>query len=459
MSAVLSRDPFLLGPGRGDGFLSDVDTSTPAVILKLDQNVFHHGGLGVIRSLGRLRVPIHIVHEDALAPAAASRYVHGRWQWNPGLDDRGRIHAGLARLAQKIGRPAVLLPTDDAGALFLAEHGASLRQWFLFPAPGSDLPRRLADKHSLYMLCRERGMPTPLTEMPRSPAEVWSFVETVGLPLVVKRTQPWQPPGAVQRLSTALLRTHDDVASLVAAWPGGATDTGHAGPGGQTASGVMLQEYIPGGKEADWFFHGYCNADSVCRPAFTGIKVRSYPAHAGLTSFGRSVENKPLRADIGQLLRDLSYRGLLDIDLRRDARDGRFRLLDFNPRLGAQFRVFEDGGGIDVVRAAYLDLTGQSIPAQQPRSERHFVVENYDLLAAVGYHRRGELDIRTWIRSLRSVDETAWFARDDLAPFGLMCIRLGLRAAQRSLGVSARRRMTPSPHFQPGRAHIMTTSE
>ena len=221
----------------------------------------------------------------------------------------------------------------------------------------------------------------------------------------------------------------------------------------------MLQEYIPGGKEADWFFHGYCDDDSICRPAFTGIKERSYPAHAGLTSFGRSVENERLRADVEQLLRDLSYRGVLDLDLRRDARDGRFRLLDFNPRLGAQFRVFEDGGGIDVARAAYLDLTCQSIPAQQPGSDRHFVVENYDLLAALGYRRRGELDLRTWIRSLRSVDETAWFARDDLAPFGLMCLRTGWRAAQRSFAVAARPRLTPSPRYRPGRARITATSE
>jgi D-aspartate ligase len=442
------------GPG-GRGLLSEVDTSTPAVILKLDPNIFHHGGLGVIRTLGRLGVPIHVVHEDPLAPAAASRYVHGRWQWNPGLDDLERIQVGLARLAQCIGRPAVLLPTDDAGALFLAEYGAGLRRWFLFPAPPPELPRRLADKHSLYLLCRERGMPTPLTAIPTSSAEVWSFAKTVGLPLVVKRTRPWQPPGRVQRVSTSLVRTQDDVASLVAAWPGGKGDTRPAS-GGEAGPGVMLQEYIPGGQEADWFFHGYCDADSVCRPGFTGIKERSYPAHAGLTSFGRSVENARLRADIEQLLRDLSYRGVVDVDLRRDARDGRFRLLDFNPRLGAQFRVFEDGGGIDVARAAYLDLTRQPIPEQQPRSDRRFVVENYDLLAALSYRRRGELDIRTWIRSLCSVDETAWFARDDLAPFGLMCLRTGWRAAQRPFGVVARQRITLSPRYRPGRARITT---
>ncbi|MGH3782562.1 MAG: hypothetical protein ACRDRO_18560, partial [Pseudonocardiaceae bacterium] len=73
-------------------------TTTPAVILKLDHNVMHHGGLGAIRSLGRLGVPVYGVHEDAWAPAARSRYLHGRWIWRPPVDDAERVHAGLVTL-------------------------------------------------------------------------------------------------------------------------------------------------------------------------------------------------------------------------------------------------------------------------------------------------------------------------------------------------------------------------
>jgi len=61
-----------------------VDASTPAVVLKLDPNVMHHGGLGVIRSLGRLGVPVYGVHEGPFAPAASSRYLQGRCFWQPG---------------------------------------------------------------------------------------------------------------------------------------------------------------------------------------------------------------------------------------------------------------------------------------------------------------------------------------------------------------------------------------
>ena len=70
----------------------------------------------------------------------------------------------------------------------------------------------------------------------------------------------------------------------------------------------MLQEHVPGGPGGDWFFHGYCDAGSVSRAAFTGVKDRSYPAHAGLTSLGRAVRNDDLREDMRALLARLSYK-------------------------------------------------------------------------------------------------------------------------------------------------------
>src|ERR1700728_5156244 len=123
---------------RPDG----VDTATPAVVLKFDPNVMHHGGLGVIRSLGRIGVPVYGVHEGPWAPAANSRYLRGRFFWQPNPEEVERVQAGLLRLADRIGQPALLVPTDDAGSIFLAEHGGGLREHYFFPAAPRDLPRR-----------------------------------------------------------------------------------------------------------------------------------------------------------------------------------------------------------------------------------------------------------------------------------------------------------------------------
>jgi D-aspartate ligase len=81
-----------------------MNANTPAVVLKFDSNIMHHGGLGVIRSLGRAGVCVYAVHEDKLAPAANSRYLHGRLRWRPDPGDADRVLAGLTRLAEIIGR-------------------------------------------------------------------------------------------------------------------------------------------------------------------------------------------------------------------------------------------------------------------------------------------------------------------------------------------------------------------
>ena len=419
--------------------LFSADTSTPAVVLKFDPNVMHHGGLGVVRSLGRLGVPVYGVHEGPWAPAANSRYLHGRYFWQPDAGDAARVLAGLLRLADRIGQPAVLITTDDAGAIFLAEHGESLRPSFLFPSPPRDLPRQLAGKYSMYQLCRELGVPCPQAMVPESLGEARQFAADAGLPLVAKLTTPWKQ-GSKKLHSTSIVGDLTELGDLYRACEAG-------------GAGLMLQEFIPGGAGHDWFFHGYCDAGARCRPAFTGVKERSYPAHAGLTSLGRSAPNCRLRDEVTGLLTRLSYSGILDLDLRWDARDGQYKLLDFNPRLGAQFRLFRDTLGVDVVLAQYLDLTGQAVPQGDQVSGRGFLVENYDPIGALSYWRNGELGWRSWLASLRTVDETAWFARDDLRPFGLMCMRMGWRLATRPL--EARRdRPSPSgePRYRAGRA-------
>src|SRR5215469_3015696 len=93
-SARPGRAASMIAPALHDA-IPELDTTTPAVVLKLDQNVMHHGGLGVIRSLGRLGIPVYGVHEGRWAPAATSRYLNGRFIWQPDVADPGRLLSGL----------------------------------------------------------------------------------------------------------------------------------------------------------------------------------------------------------------------------------------------------------------------------------------------------------------------------------------------------------------------------
>ena len=406
----------------------DADTATDAVLLKLDRNVFHHGGLGVIRSLGRLGIRVHAMREDRFAPAAASRYARRTASPMPASADPDAVLDLLDRLADRLSGPAVLVTTDDAGAIFLAEHGDKLRSRYLFPAPPADLPRRAAGKATLAEICRAAGVPHPATVVPVDAAEATSFADSCGYPVVAKVNLPWAADKAAGLQSTTIVRSRDELLRLL--------ETARRATGDGPDTGLLLQEYLasaPAGTRQDWFFHGYFDASARCLFGHTGIKVRSFPAHAGMTSYGQWVPNERLRAEAVALLSGLGYQGIVDLDYRWDPRDDSYRLLDFNPRLGAQFRLFQESAGIDVVRALHLDLTGRGITAGEAVPGRALVVENYDPLAARVYRREGNLSIRSWLSSMRAADEAAWFALDDLAPFFLTGTRMVWQAAESRL--------------------------
>jgi D-aspartate ligase len=409
------------------------DTSVAAVVVRLRHSVVHYGGLGVVRSLGRLRIPVYAFHEGRLAPVATSRYLSGGFVWEAGgaADDRARLLHGLTTVAERIGGPAILVPTDDAAAILVAEHGEELEDRFRFPRPLAGLPRALASKRSLYQLCGQLGIPCPKAVVPSSRAEVEAFLEDATFPVVVKGAEPWLLPRGAGVRSTTIARSPDQLLDL------------YQRVERHQATGLLLQEYIPPEAGEDWFFHGYCDQASACLVGFTGRKLRSYPAHAGSTSLGRWVPNQELRRQAEELSRAISYRGLMDLDYRLDRRDGRYKLLDFNPRLGAQFRLFEDDLGIDVVRAMHLDLTGRAVPRGRPLPGRGFIVENHDPIASWQYRRADGLTLRAWLSSVTGVREAAWFAVDDPVPFLTMCLRF-LRARVRRVLAGGPRRPAPA---------------
>jgi len=187
-------------------------------------------------------------------------------------------------------------------------------------------------------------------------------------------------------------------------------------------------------------FNGYFDAHSDCLAGFTGRKLRQTPPYTGVTSLGICLRNDVVEQTTRQWMKRLGYSGILDIGYRFDARDGSYKVLDVNPRIGATFRLFVGDNGIDVARAQYLDLTGQSVPPSQQVDGRKWLVEGGDLDSFLRYRRDGKLTTREWLVSLAGVRETAYFARDDLKPFLGVCAGFAGRMTQGIPGLGQGRR-------------------
>lgn len=93
------------------------DIRVPAVLLRIDQNPFHHGTLGAVRSFGRAGVEVHVLADSTGSPISRSRYVRQMHPPPPPGSSAHDIALSLRRVAARITRPAVLIPMDDASAV------------------------------------------------------------------------------------------------------------------------------------------------------------------------------------------------------------------------------------------------------------------------------------------------------------------------------------------------------
>lgn len=179
-----------LGRDAGGARSPEPDRSVPGLVVKIGNYPLHHGGVGAIRSLGRLGVPMYAITEDRWTPAARSRYLREAFVWpTTGREPAERLLAGLLATARRLGGPAVLIPTDEEAAVLIAEHQRELSAHFLFPPVPPKLPRRLASKQGLHELCTEHGIATPVSVSPRTYAEVEWFAARARFPMVAKNRE------------------------------------------------------------------------------------------------------------------------------------------------------------------------------------------------------------------------------------------------------------------------------
>lgn len=145
-----------------------------------------------------------------------------------------------------------------------------------------------------------------------------------------------------------------------------------------------------------------------------------------------SIGNETLRCQSESLLKAVAYSGITDIDWRKDERDGQYKILDCNPRVGQNFRMFENSAAIDVVRAQHLDLTGRCIDYAPMIDGGLFTVESFCLQALLRRPRRTTLkpDVGIYLRPRSR--ELAWWSSDDPLPFFMMSMRLFSRVLGRA---------------------------
>ena len=356
--------------------------------------------LGAARSLGRRGVPVWMLAERGESLAMVSRYARRSMHW-PRRGDEYRV-AFLRELAMSSGLAGwALIPSSDAAAAMLARRRAELGDYFVQTTPPWDVVRWAYDKRLTYQLAERVGVACPATV--HAGAGFDPATARMSFPAVLKPAIKEES----NALTTAKAWRIDDRRELERRYRA-ACDL-------IDPELLILQELIFGGGEAQFSYATLCR-DGVPLASLTARRTRQYPADFGRAStFVETVECPELVEPSLRLLRELRYTGLIELEYKRDPRDGVFKLLDMNPRVWG-WHTLCSRAGIDFPWLLWLLICNEDVPSPSARAGVGWLRFTTDTPTAIKelIHRR--LAPREYARSLRRPRESAIFAWDDPLP-------------------------------------------
>jgi D-aspartate ligase len=381
-----------------------------------------HGSLAVARSLGRKGIPVWFVTHDHPI-ASYSRFVLRRGTW-PGPDAKGAAQWLLDFAAHHRLDRWVLFPGGDAEARLVAQRHDVLSEAFVLTTPPWPVARFALDKRLTHQHADAVGVYSPWSYFPIDGNDIAQFA--CSFPAILKPTAH----AGRNRFTTAKAWRVNDRAALLARYDEAVALVGR--------DAIMVQEFIPGGGEAQFSYagvwdHGKPVASLVAR------RSRQYPVDFGFTStFVETVEHPDVEAQAFRFLADLRFSGLVEIEFKFDARDGRLKLLDVNPRAWTWIGLGA-AAGVDFPAIQFVLATGETLPRLRGRAGFAWAHVSRDVVSAARSIIAGSLAPRDYLRSLRGPTTYAAFAADDPWPAVADLPILAARLLSRRVGFSRRR--------------------
>jgi D-aspartate ligase len=295
-------------------------------------------GLAAIRSLGRAGIRVLAVDHRPSALGFRSRYAEPFLSPDP-HEDEGRFVAFVRALGE-----VVVFPTHDEQLNLISRHLGDLD--VLAPFPAWEVLGRVQSKRVQLETAQAVDVDVPRTAYPSTAQEARAAAEEIGFPVLVK---PEHPVGFKQRFRRQAFRCENK-------------DEVEQAYGRAADFAPMVQELVPGGDDTLYTVGSYITPDGKPLGVFSGRKLRQTPRGIGTCRIGEAVWVQEAVDAALRLLREFGFFGLSQVEFKRDPRDGRFKLMEINPRLW-QWHGLAAACGVDLPRLAYADLTGES-PAQ-----------------------------------------------------------------------------------------------
>ena len=279
----------------------------------------------------------------------------------------------------------IIIPTSDKFILPLNDYATELSELFYFTIPKDNLLRNLTSKRYSYELAMKFGFPAPKTCFVKNIDELNDFSKTVEYPCILKPEFPesWRS-GFLEKYAEGekviVVNSRDEVIEKYNTIK-------------KYDDRVIVQEIIKGEDANLHYFVSYMDKNQNCIGSFTGIKERIAPVHFGSASYVNIKYNEELENISKEWLRKMKFWGISGIEVKKDIRDNRFKLIEVNPRFG----LWDEVGtkfGIDVAMMCYKELLGEKLtPIENKKTNIRWISIHRDIRASREYISEGLIPI------------------------------------------------------------------
>jgi predicted ATP-grasp superfamily ATP-dependent carboligase len=358
-----------------------------------------HGTLALARCLRRAGFDVCLVTDETSCASfsGAIREVVG---WC------GTAHAGALDALEAIARAkslsgGVLIPCADPDVLWVARNHERLSSSFAVMTSGWEQLRWACDKSLAYQRAKELGLGVP--RVYERSALAGTATKDLQYPLVLKPSMRLEN----NRFTADRAWRVDDAASLAERLRAACDLVG--------AEHVIAQQLIPGGGENQVSYAGLWNSGEPV-VGFTARRLRQYPVEFGCTSTYVETARLPdVLAAAETFLRSIRHHGLVEIEFKRDGRDGVLKLLDVNPRPWNWLGLAAPAGVAFGAAIASI-LSGQPFAKAEARAGLAWIFVSRDLVAALRSGRLSPKNIAGYAASWARVRSFACFSWTDPVP-------------------------------------------
>ena len=381
--------------------------------------------LPVAQSLGRMGIHIHAVG-GAEDPVRDSRYCRSYVEVGEGV---GFQEAALESLMAGHGG-GVIMPASDDGVELAARHRGRLEDagYTVYRAADA-VTLAMLDKEQTYALAASIGVPAPRYLRLESAADAEAAMQLFSFPCCLK---PLRSHEFKRRLGVTgkvlLAHDRDELRRLIDA---------------TVARGVEMIaiEVIPGGDDQIYGYSTYIDEDGNPSFHFVERKLRQEPIQFGNGSY-RLAEWNGEAAELGlRFCQESGLRGVAHVEFRKDARDGRLKLMECNNRFDLCTQLI-CSAGIELPLLVYNEAVGRPAPRMRPPKYGIRVWHpRPDFTALRAYRAEGLLTTRSWVRSLLHRQRFTVFSWRDPMPsikeHRRWLVRLARRRLRRAMSSDA----------------------